>query len=144
MPSRRHFSPNATTVVTPAIRKNKNALPNSPLSRMSSGSENELSVDDMDEVGMPVSSRPLTDSRLEGLYDCNDPASKSKFTEADAAFTKAFLEMDLDDLDNFRENITTAEWPTSDGHIFRYTDGRGTRHPYTATCRGITSAMPSC
>src|SRR4051812_37224696 len=72
---------------------------------MSSGSENELSVDDTYEVGTPISSRTLTDSRLVGLYDCNDPASKSKFTEADVAFTKAFLEMDFDDIDNFKESM---------------------------------------
>ena len=60
---------------------------------MSIGSENELSGDDMDEVGTPVSSRPFSDSRLDDLYDCNDPASSSKFTKEGAAFTKAFLEI---------------------------------------------------
>jgi hypothetical protein len=75
---------------------------------MSSGSENELSVDDTDEVGTPVSSRPFSDSRLDDLYDCNDPASSSKFTKEDAAFTKAFLEMDLDDLDKFKESMELA------------------------------------
>ena len=108
LPSRPHFSPNASTAVTPVIRKNRNVLPNSPLSRMSSCSENELSVDDMDEVGTPVSSRPFSDSRLHDLYDCNDLASSSKFTKADAAFTKAFLEMDLDDIDKFKESMELA------------------------------------
>ena len=43
LPSRPYFSPHVATVVTPSIRKNKNDLPNSPLSQMSIGSENELS-----------------------------------------------------------------------------------------------------
>ena len=80
LPSRTHFSPEATTSITPVVRKARNILPNSPLLRMSSVSENELLADDTDQVGTPVSSRPLPDSRLEGLYDCNDPASNSKFT----------------------------------------------------------------
>ena len=61
LPSRPHFSPHATTGVAPAIRKNKNALPKSSLSQMSIGSENELSGDDTDEVGTPVSSRPFSE-----------------------------------------------------------------------------------
>ena len=59
-------------------------------------------------MGTPVSSRPLTDSRLEGLYDCNDPANRSKFNEADAAFTKAIIEMDCDDIDKLKESLELA------------------------------------
>ena len=91
LPSRPHFSPHATTAITPVIWKDKNALPKLPLSQMSFGSENELSGDDTDEVGTPVSSRPFSDSRLDDLNDCNDPASSSKFTKEDEAFTKAFI-----------------------------------------------------
>ena len=74
LPSRPHFSPNATTAITHVIRKTRNILPNSPLSRMSSGSENELSVDDTDEVGTPVSSIPFSDSR----FRQRDRAASSK------------------------------------------------------------------
>ena len=111
LPSRPHFSPNAaaaTSTVTPTVRKSRNILPNSPLSRMSSGTENEPSDDDMVEVGTPVSSRPFSDSGLDDLYDCNDPASSSKFTKEDAAFSKAFIEMDLDDIDKFKESMELA------------------------------------
>ena len=102
-----HFSPNVV-VFTPAIKKSTTTLPQSPLSRMSINTETELLGDGTDEVGTPDSSSPLSNDDVDELYDCNDPASSSKFTKEDLAFSKAFMSMDLDDLDKLEASMNTT------------------------------------
>jgi hypothetical protein len=78
--------------------------------------EDELLDDGTDKEVMPNLSKSLSSDDIESeydedeLYDKNDIATSSKSTpsEEDIAFTKAFMNIDLYDLDNFDDCMSTS------------------------------------
>jgi hypothetical protein len=114
LPSRPHFSPNAAT--TPVTRKKTTVLPSSPLSRMSTSTEHDLLDVGKDKEGTPDLSKSVSNDDIESeydedeLYDENDIATSSKSTpsEEDIAFSEAFMNLDLDDLDKFDASMSTS------------------------------------
>ena len=113
LPSRPHFSPNAAT--TPAPKKKTTVLASSPLSRMSTSTEKDLLDDGQDKEGTPDLSKSLSNNDIEFEHDKNelvkendiDASSKETPSEEDIAFTKAFMSLDLDDLDKFEASLST-------------------------------------
>lgn len=108
-----YFSPN-TAITTPITIKNNTTLENSPLSGMFINAETELLNDSIDREGTPNLYMSLSNDDVESeydkdeIYDLNDPSSSSKITEEDIAFSKAFMSMDLNDLDKFEASMNTA------------------------------------
>jgi hypothetical protein len=107
IPTRVKFSP---ANATPAVKKKSSALHSSPLSDMSmpNDTRNELLDKNVDDEETPdlsdSSSRTVEPSRETIITN----ASKSIFPHDCAAFSRAFVDMDLDDLDKFDALIHTS------------------------------------
>jgi hypothetical protein len=113
-PSRSHFSPNAAT--TPVIKKKTTILASSPLARMTTSTEKKLLDDVKDKEGMTDLSKSLSNDDIESkyyedeFYNENDITTSPKSTpsEKDIAFTEAFMNLDLYDLDKFDGSLSTC------------------------------------
>jgi hypothetical protein len=111
LPSRPHFSPDAAT--TPATKKKAIAQTSSPLSIMSTTIENDLLDIDKDKDGSPDLSKSLFDEHMESkykeykLYNEDDSLLSPKVANAkeDGTFTETFMNMELDDLDEFEASL---------------------------------------
>jgi hypothetical protein len=102
LPSRPHFSPTAAT--TPAPKKKTTVLASSPLSIMSTSTENDLVDSEQDKEGTPNLSKSLSNNEIEFEIESdneNDIATSSKkaHSKEDIAFSKAFMSLDIDNLD---------------------------------------------
>lgn len=83
---------------------------------MSISTENVLLDDGKDKEGTPDLSKSFSNDDIESeyaedeLYNDNDIATSSKSTpsEEDISFTKAFMNLDFDDLDKFDASLSTC------------------------------------
>lgn len=102
LPTQKNFSPDVAA--TPAIKKKSVPMHSSPLSKMymPTDTENELlgvSLDDEETLDLsnPTSSETPEPSKETTIIKAIVPMSPIE----NAAFGKVFMDMDLDDLDNF-------------------------------------------
>jgi hypothetical protein len=108
LPSRPRFSP---ANATPAIKNKSAALHSSPLSKMSmpTDNDNELSNDSMDDEVTNDSSNPSSNKNSDmDRETIKSNAIKALSRESIAAFSRAFVEGDLNDFDEFDSLIHTS------------------------------------
>jgi hypothetical protein len=108
LPTRVNFSP---ANVTPAVKKKYATLHISPLHKMymPTDIESELLDDSMDDEGTPDLSNPSSSETIEPSKETIiTNASKSILPRDDVALVRAFMDMDLCDLDNFYAIIQTS------------------------------------
>jgi hypothetical protein len=105
LPSRPNFSPAATS----AIMNKSAASHSSPLSKMSMHTDNELSDDSTDDEVINDSSNPSSKKNSElDKKTAKVNAIKALLPESVAAFSRAFVEGSLSDLDEFDYMINAA------------------------------------
>jgi hypothetical protein len=114
LPSRPHFSPNAAT--TPASKNKFIAQISSPLSIMSTSNEKDLLDVDKDKECTPNLSKSMFDEHMESefedgeLYNEKDNSLSPKISnnKEDGIFNKAFMNVKLDDLDEFEASLSSC------------------------------------
>jgi hypothetical protein len=114
LPSRPHFSPQAA--IAPVTKNKAIVHTSSSLSIMSTSNENDLLYVDKDKEGTPDLSNSMSDENLESEFEDDEPynendkslSPKISNCKEDSIFTKAFMNAELDDLDEFEASLSSC------------------------------------